>query len=167
MFCMAIVACNMKNSKSVDLSQRDHWKTDIVGNWVCEQTEDKVMDDMVSSHACYQTFYYINADGTMKEIEHRYIKMTHKEVEGLQGDNDIVLSDEDAEIFTGNWRLVNDTLYKEGILSKIQDGEYKAGFVKPRKEMNVTGYSIIKRITKDSLFVEGRGAGLACFVRKE
>lgn len=162
--CMTIVACGSKSGKSTQSSQEE-WEKEIVGDWVWEQNQDSVMDEMVSSHASFQVFYSIKADGTMKETEHQYLKFVHKKVEGLVGDNEAVVSDDDQSIFTGTWRLSNDTLYKEGVLSTIQEGTYEPGQEIPRKEQNVKGYTVISRITKDSLFVVGKDGNITCFVK--
>lgn len=180
MLCMVIFACNTKSNSSQH-SQIEQENTNIeelnndvanlevaniIGNWVCEKVRDSIRDDGASSHMCYQTLYTINADGTMKETDHRYFKVSYPSKNRQLDKNEFVLMDDDYSIFTGTWRFSNDTLYKEGILSKIQNGEYKQGQEIPRQETNVSGYSIIRRITKDTLFVAGKDGSTVLFIRK-
>lgn len=166
MVCIALISCSTKSSKSTQLSEVEQWETNIIGDWEWVLTEDSVLKEMDTLHMCYQVFYSIKADGTMKETEHRLIKIIFKKVGEMPGDKESILADDDDAIFTGTWRISNDTLYKEGILSKIQNGEYKQGQEIPRKETNVSGYSIIRRITKDSLFVAGKDGSTDLFIRK-
>ncbi len=181
MFCLAIVACNTKNNDPSHLSLIEQENanvkesnnevanldfTNIIGDWEWVLTEDSAFGGKDTLHKHYQVFYSIKADGTMKEIEHRLIKITLKKVGEMQGDKESILADNDDAIFTGTWRLSNDTLYKEGILSRLKNGEYKQGQERPRQETNVKGFSIVKRITKDSLFVVGKDGGTIFFIRK-
>ena len=178
--CLAIVACNSKKSNSSHFSQIEQENanvkefknevvdldyTNIVGDWVWELKKDSMMSENVTSHSCYQIYYSIKADGRMREIEHQSIRLSHKSIGGHQGNKDVVLADYDVSIFNGIWSISRDTLYKEGVLSKQQNGEYKQGQEIPRQESNVKGFTIIKRIAKDSLFVVEKDGGTDYFIR--
>ncbi len=143
---LAVIACQQKKSGN---EQSELWQQNIVGEWFYES----VSGDSVSNR--YQIFLQLKASGQVIEREH-YI---------LPAQDGKPAVDRDGNIFTGTWKIQNDTLVKKGVMKVISEEGLYSKEEPERKEGEVTGYTKLVNVTKDSIITLDRAGSTVVFVR--
>ena len=143
---LGIMACEQKKSND---QQTELWVQNIVGEWFYET----VSGDSADNH--YQIILQLKADGQVTEREH-YI---------LPANGDKPAVDRDGNIFNGTWKIQNDTLVKKGTMHLLSEKNLYSEGDPERKQGEVTGYTKLINVTKDSIISLDRRGDTIIFVR--